>query len=220
MIVINNPHNPSGSVLTAEDLFELEKLIDAYPQLMILSDEVYEHIQYNTPHQSILENEKLRDRSFVVYSFGKSMHVTGWKLGYCVAPENYTVEFRKVHQYLIFCANNTIQFAVAKFLNQREDWRNNLPLFQGKKELFLSAIKNSRFKIIPCEGTYFCLLDYADISNKSDVDFAKELTIKYGIATIPISVFYEDETDNRLIRICFAKKDETLLNAARILCKI
>ena len=220
LIITNNPHNPCGSVWTADDIVELEKLVQDNPQLMVLSDEVYEHIQFNDDHQSVLKSEVLRERSFVTYSFSKSMHVTGWKLGYCVAPELYTKEFRKIHQYLVFCANNTMQFAVAKYLNAGESWKEVMPMYRSKKELFLDRIKASRFKPLACSGTYFCLLDYSEISSLSDVEFAKELTVKHGVAVIPVSVFYQDQTDQKVIRICFAKQDETLIKAAELLCKI
>lgn len=220
LIITNNPHNPCGSVWTKKDIVALELLVKEHPQLMVLSDEVYEHIQYNDDHQSVLKSAILRERSFVTYSFGKTMHVTGWKLGYCIAPEAFTIEFRKVHQYLVFCANNTMQYAVSKYLNAGEFWREVMPMYHKKKELFLEAIQASRFKPLQCSGTYFCLLDYSEISTLSDVEFAKELTIKHGVAAIPVSVFYEDQTDHKVIRICFAKQDETLINAAQLLCKI
>jgi methionine aminotransferase len=220
LIITNNPHNPCGSVWTKNDIAELEALVQANPQLMVLSDEVYEHIQFNGEHQSVLKSTILRERSFVTYSFGKTMHVTGWKLGYCIAPESYTAELRKIHQYLVFCANNTMQYAVAKYLNAGNFWQEVMPMYRQKKDLFLNAIKASRFKALACSGTYFCLLDYSEISDLSDVEFAKELTIKQGVAAIPISVFYEDLTDQKVIRICFAKQDKTLLKAAELLCKI
>jgi methionine aminotransferase len=220
LIITNNPHNPCGSVWTLDDIKALEQLVQEHPQLMVLSDEVYEHIQYNNEHQSVLKSPILRERSFVTYSFGKTMHVTGWKLGYCVAPESYTAEFRKIHQYMVFCANNTMQYAVAKYLNAGEFWREVMPMYQQKKDLLMEQIKTSRFKPLTCSGTYFCLLDYSEISTLSDVEFAKELTIKYGVAAIPVSVFYQDQTDHKVIRICFAKQDETLIKAAELLCKI
>ncbi len=220
LIITNNPHNPCGSVWTKADIIALESLVQESPQLMVLSDEVYEHIQYEDEHQSVLKSAILRERSFVTYSFGKTMHVTGWKLGYCIAPESFTAEFRKVHQYLVFCANNTMQYAVAEYLNAGEFWREVMPMYRKKKELFLEAIQESRFKPLQCSGTYFCLLDYSEISTLSDVEFAKELTTKYGVAAIPVSVFYEDQTDHKVIRICFAKQDETLIKAAQLLCKI
>lgn len=220
LIITNNPHNPCGSVWTEDDIKSLEELVQAHPELMVLSDEVYENIQYNNEHQSVLKSSILRERSFITYSFGKTMHVTGWKLGYCIAPESFIAEFRKIHQYMVFCANNTMQYAAAKYLNAGEFWREVMPMYQQKKDLFMEQIKMSRFKPLTCSGTYFCLLDYSEISTLPDVDFAKELTIKYGVAAIPVSVFYQDQTDHKVIRICFAKQNETLIKAAELLCKI
>ncbi len=220
LIIVNNPHNPTGAVWTNEDIKYLENLVRDFPNLLVLSDEVYEHIQFDGNHQSILNSPILRERSFVTYSFGKSLHVTGWKLGFCIAPKELMVEFRKVHQYLVFSANSSMQYAIAKFLNLGGEWKKISPMFKRKRDLFLSAIETSRFKILPCNGTYFCLLDYSEISDLPDVDFAKEMTIKYGVAVIPVSVFYKDHTDHKVIRVCFAKQDETLLKAADLICKI
>ena len=220
LIIVNNPHNPCGSVWVKSDLENLTSLLTDFPNLLVLSDEVYEHIQFTDQHQSVLKSEFIRKRSFVTYSFGKTLHATGWKLGYCIAPANFTAEFRKLHQYMVFCANNTIQYAVAKYLNLSDEWRNLKSLFQNKRDLFLNHLADSRFIALPCNGTYFCVLDYSNISSKSDIEFAKELTIKYGVAVIPISPFYQDNTDNKTIRICFAKQDETLINAAKLLCEI
>lgn len=220
LIIVNNPHNPAGSVWTKNDLDALEKIVLKFPHLYIISDEVYEHLQYTGAHQSVLKNEIIRAKSFVTYSFGKTFHVTGWKLGYCVAPKNMTTEFRKVHQFNVFCVNNTIQYAVAQYLNKTNEWQNLSGFYKTKRDLFLNAMKPSQFKALNCDGTYFCLFDYSSMSNENDVDFAKRLTREFGVATIPVSVFYEDVTDNKVIRLCFAKTDETLLNAAEKLCKI
>lgn len=220
LIITNNPHNPCGSVWTSEDVVQLENLLSDFPNLMVLSDEVYEHIQFNGEHQSLLKSERLRSRSFITYSFGKTLHVTGWKLGYCIAPEHYTNEFRKVHQYLVFCANNTIQYAVAKYLSVNDPWTAVMPTFKRKRDLFLNGIAGSKFKALPCDGTYFCLLDYSEISDMTDVEFAKKMTIEYGVAVIPVSVFYQDKSDYKVVRICFAKQDETLIKAAEKLCRI
>lgn len=220
LIILNNPHNPCGSVWTPEDLKELEAIANRFPNLLFLSDEVYEHIQFEGEHQSILKSEILRPRSFATYSFGKTMHVTGWKLGYCIAPELFTTELKKVHQYIVFCANNTIQYAVSRYLEQGDEWKEISAFYKKKRDRFLAGIKNARFKPLPCDGTYFCLLDYSEISDKSDVDFAKEMTEKHGVAVIPVSVFYGDQTDNKVIRICFAKEDSTIDKAAELLCKI
>jgi len=220
LIIVNNPQNPAGSVWIKDDIDELEKLVLKFPQLYIISDEVYEHLQFTGTHQSVLKNEIIRQKSFVTYSFGKTFHVTGWKLGYCVAPPKLTVEFRKVHQFNVFCVNNTIQYAVAQYLNKTNEWQNLSSVYKTKRDLFLNAMKPSKFKALNCDGTYFCLFDYSAISAEKDIDFAKRLTRDFGVATIPVSVFYADETDNKVIRFCFAKTDETLLNAAEKLCKI
>lgn len=219
LIILNNPHNPTGTVLQKSDFEALEKLVTTYPSLLILSDEVYEYIQFEGRHLSVLDFPNLRARSFVTYSFGKTLHVTGWKIGYCIAPPFFTAEFRKIHQYLVFCANNTIQYAIMRYLNYT-DLKGIATMYQKKRDHFLSHIKTSRFKILPCLGTYFCLLDYSVISSENDVDFAKRLTTEYGVAVIPISVFYTDQTDHKIVRICFAKKEETLTNAALKLCQI
>lgn len=220
LIIVNNPHNPCGAVWSKEDLLALENIALNHPSIYFISDEVYEHIRFDGNHVTVLSSDILRERSFVTYSFGKSLHVTGWKLGYLIAPKELTAEFRKTHQYLVFCVNNTMQYAIAKYLNSGPVWKGVAPLYERKRDLFLENIKDSRFKALPCDGTYFCLLDYSEISNLDDVSFAKEMTIKYGVAVIPVSVFYKEQTDHKVIRVCFAKQDETLLKAARLLCKI
>jgi len=220
MIVINNPHNPAGSVLGKDDILELENVIKKNPNLLILSDEVYEHIQFKGEHQSVLKRELLRKNSFVTYSFGKTFHVTGWKLGYCIAPPILTEEFRKVHQFNVFCVNNTMQYAVAKFMTETNSWRDVMPFYKQKRDLFLDLMKKSNLKPLACDGTYFALFDYSEISNENDVDFAKRITKEIGVATIPTSVFYQNKTDNKVVRICFAKTEETLIEAAKLLCEI
>jgi methionine aminotransferase len=220
LIIFNNPQNPAGSVWKSEDLTQLETILKKHPNLYVISDEVYEYIQFTGNHQSVLKNELIRNRSFVMYSFGKTLHVTGWKLGYCIAPPELTTEFRKVHQFNVFCVNNSMQYAVYKYLESSPDLNGISKFYQEKRDLFLNAIKTSGFNPLKCDGTYFCLLDYSGISQMNDVDFAKKLTTDFGIASIPISVFYQDQTDNKVLRFCFAKKDDTLLNAAEKLCKI
>ena len=220
MIIVNNPHNPCGVTWSTNDLDELEKIAMDFPQLIFLSDEVYEHIHFQEQHHTVLSRPTLRERSFVTFSFGKTLHVTGWKTGYAIAPPSFTSEFRKIHQYLVFCVNNTMQYAMAKYLNNGKPWNDISPLYKKKRDLFLSGIETSRFKALPCKGTYFCLLDYSAISDLPDVEFAKEMTIKYGVAVIPVSVFYQDKTDHKVVRVCFAKKDDTLIKAAAELCKI
>jgi methionine aminotransferase len=220
LLIFNNPHNPAGSVWTPEDLIQLEKILIKHKHLFVISDEVYEYIQFEGTHQSVLKNELIRSRSFVMYSFGKTLHVTGWKLGYCIAPAELTKEFRKIHQFNVFCVNNTMQYAVSKYLENKPDLESIASFYQKKRDLFLNAIRQSAFKPLNCSGTYFCLLDFSALSQTPDLDFAKKLTTDFGVAAIPISVFYEDKTDQSVLRFCFAKQDETLLNAAEKLCKI
>lgn len=220
VLIFNNPHNPAGSVWTPEDLIQLEKILIKHKHLFVISDEVYEYIQFEGTHQSVLKNELIRSRSFVMYSFGKTLHVTGWKLGYCIAPAELTKEFRKIHQFNVFCVNNTMQYAVSKYLEHKPDLGGISSFYQKKRDLFLNAISQSRFKPLKCSGTYFCLLDFSALSQTADLDFAKSLTTDFGVAAIPVSVFYQDKTDQSILRFCFAKQDETLLNAAERLCKI
>jgi methionine aminotransferase len=220
LIIFNNPHNPAGSVWKPEDQTQLERILQKHKNLYLISDEVYEYIQFEGQHQSVLKSELIRNRSFVMYSFGKTLHVTGWKLGYCIAPAELTVEFRKVHQFNVFCVNNTMQHAVYKYLESKPDLNGISKFYEKKRNLFLDAIKPSGFIPLKCDGTYFCLLDYSNLSQMNDVEFAKKITIDFGIASIPISVFYQDQTDNKVLRFCFAKKDDTLLNAAEKLCRI
>jgi methionine transaminase len=220
IIVVNNPHNPAGSVWDEKDLQSLEVICRKNPNLIVLSDEVYEHIQFQGTHQSVLRNDFLRARSFVTYSFGKTFHVTGWKVGYCIAPEKLMTEFRKVHQFNVFCVNNTIQYALAEYLRTAQDWRNVMPMFTEKRSFFRDGMKNSRFRALACDGTYFCLYDYSEISDLSDVEFAKWMTKEHKVASIPVSVFYADKTDNKVIRFCFAKDTDTISKALEKLCKI
>lgn len=220
IIITNNPHNPCGSVWTEDDLHRLEKIVSRYKNLYVISDEVYEYIQFNKQHYTVLKNDLLRSRSFVVFSFGKTLHVTGWKLGYCISPPALTAEFRKVHQFNVFCVNNTIQAGVTDYLAKHMNAASIADFYQKKRDLFLQAISKSKFKPLACHGTYFCLLDYSSISNQSDVDFAKQLIQKIGVASIPVSVFYKDQTDQHVLRFCFAKKDETLLKASEKLCSL
>ncbi len=220
MIIINTPHNPSGSVLSAADMKELEKLTSK-TDIIILSDEVYEHMCFDGKvHQSVTRYKNLADRSFMVSSFGKTVHTTGWKMAYIAAPANLMSEFRKVHQYLVFSCNTPVQYALAEFLGNRDNYLELKSLYQGKRDRFIGLIKNSGFKYDLCSGTYFQLLKYDTISNEKDIDFAIRLTQEYGIASIPLSVFYHKPVDNKVLRFCFAKKDETLEQAAKIICKI
>ena len=220
MIILNSPHNPTGSVLSADDIQHLGDLVDG-TDILILSDEVYEHIVFDGQrHESILRYPDLADKSFVISSFGKTYHTTGWKVGYCLAPRELSAEFQKVHQFLTFAVNTPVQLAYAQFLDNREAYLGLAAFYQKKRDLFLSLIENSRFKALPCSGTYFQMLDYSAITDAPDVDFARTMTIEHKVAAIPPSVFYHDQTDARVLRFCFAKTDETLKEAAEKLCKI
>lgn len=220
MIIINSPHNPTGSVVKASDLKKLETLINKR-DIIVLSDEVYEHLIFdNLKHESVCKYPSLATHSMIVGSFGKTFHTTGWKCGFVLAPPNLTAEFRKVHQFVVFAVNTPVQHAVAEFLANKENYIHLGSFYQKKRDLFLSLIKNSRFKSVPAKGTYFQLLSYNDISDEKETDFAIRLTKEFGIASVPVSPFYHNGTDNRMLRFCFAKTNETLEKAAEILCKI
>lgn len=220
MIIINSPHNPTGAVLRTDDLLQLEKLT-AKTDIIVLSDEVYEHLIYDViQHESVCRYPELAKRSLVVGSFGKTFHATGWKVGYVVAPENLMSEFRKVHQWVVFAVNTPIQMAIADFLTDENNFKGLPAFFQRKRDLFLDLIKTSRFKPIPSYGTYFQCLDYSSISTEADLDFAKRLTREMKIASIPLSPFFMNGRDDKILRFCFAKKEETLQKAAEILCRI
>ncbi len=221
LIILNSPHNPTGSVLTAEDLDALELLL-AGRDILLLADEVYEHIIFDgAAHQSLLRRPALAERAFVVSSFGKTYHVTGWKIGYCVAPAALSVEFRKVHQYVTFASITPVQLALADFLAEHPEHHLELPAFyQRKRDRFCALLEGSRFRLRPAAGTYFQLLDYAAISDETDVALARRLTVEHGIASIPVSVFYRDPPGDQVLRFCFAKDDATLLRAAEVLCAI
>jgi methionine aminotransferase len=220
MIIINTPHNPTGSIMSVEDMKQLEKLT-AGTGIVIISDEVYEHIIFDgKPHQSVARFPKLAERSFIISSFGKTYHTTGWKMGYCVAPKNLMAEFRKVHQFLVFSCNTPIQHALAEFLQKKENYLQLGKFYQDKRDYFAKAIRNSKFSFTPAPGTYFQLLSYKKISKEKDTDYAVRLTKEFGLASIPVSVFYHEKTDNNVLRFCFAKKEETLDKAIAIINKI
>ena len=219
MIIINNPHNPSGKVWDQEDIIALENLLEKFPQMLVLSDEVYEFISYEKSHISLNTIESLRNRCIVVSSFGKTFHVTGWKIGYLVASEAIMREIKKVHQYLVFCVNSVAQDALANYIST-EKVESLSEFYRSKRDYFQDLIKESRFEILPSEGTYFQLLDYSVISKEGDVEFCNRLISEFGVAAIPVSVFNADGKDNQRIRLCYAKKDETLLKAAEKLCRI
>lgn len=220
MIIINTPHNPTGSILSANDMLNLEKITQD-TDITILSDEVYEHLIFDKiKHESVCSYPGLAERSFVIGSFGKTFHATGWKMGYCLAPENLMAEFRKVHQFIVFACNTPVQYAIAEFLQDKENYNKLSNFYQEKRDYFIELIKDSRFKVTPAKGTYFQLLDYSEISDEDEIDFAIRLTKDYRIASIPVSVFYHKPEENRSLRFCFAKKEQTLEKAAKILCKI
>ena len=218
MIIVNSPHNPSGSTLKSDDLDQLQALTED-TNIIVLSDEVYEHMVFNgLPHESILTRPKLKQRAFVVSSFGKTYHATGWKVAYCIAPETLSKEFRKVHQYVTFTTHTPTQWALAEYMESHPEHYLELPQFyQAKRDLFLEEMKDSRFKLSPSQGTYFQLADYGEISEKSDVEFANWLTQEMGVAAIPISVFCEKPVSGRHVRFCFAKDDSTIKAACKIL---
>jgi methionine aminotransferase len=219
LIITNNPHNPSGSVWKKEDIVELEKLVLDFPNLLVLSDEVYEFISFESKHISANTSEILKDKSVIVSSFGKTFHITGWKIGYVVAPEFLMKEIKKVHQFLVFCVNSLAQASLAEYMNH-VDVSKLGNFYQDKRDSFQEQMKNSRFELLPCEGTYFQLGSYVNVSDESDVDFAKRLVIEHGVATIPLSVFNANGDDRKILRFCFAKDDKTIQQATEKLCKI
>lgn len=219
LIITNNPHNPSGRIWTESDMKEFENLLHKYPNLMVLSDEVYEYISFENKHLSVHANEFLRSRSIVVSSFGKTFHITGWKIGYLVAPEFIMNEIKKVHQFLVFCVNSVAQNVLADYLPLVKT-ENLGGFYQEKRDFFRERMQQSRFELMPCEGTYFQLASFHAISHESDIDFTKRLVTEFGVATIPLSVFNTDLKDRKMIRFCFAKDNETLIQATDRLCKI
>ncbi len=220
LIIINTPHNPSGSILSAQDMQKLEKLVKN-TDIVIVSDEVYEHIIFDgIEHQSVARYPKLAERSFIVSSFGKTYHTTGWKMGYILAPANLTVELRKAHQFIAFSTNTPIQYAVADYMDDKDAYLQLNAFYQEKRDYFRALIKGSKFKLMPCQGSYFQLLQYSKITQEKDLDFAKRLTIEHKVASIPVSVFYHKQNDHNVLRFCFAKGNVTLEKAAERLLKI
>lgn len=220
MIMLNTPHNPTGSVITAEDIKQLSALVKN-TNIFILSDEVYEHLIFDgKPHESILKYPELYSRSFVTFSFGKTFHCTGWKMGYCIAPPSLMKEFRKVHQFNCFTCNSPIQFAIADVIKNKESYEGLPAFMQQKRDYFQNLMSKTKFIPLPSYGSYFQIYSYKDISNESEKDFAIRLTKDYGVATIPVSAFYKTATDNKVLRFCFAKKKETLAAAVEKLMKV
>ncbi len=220
MIVINTPNNPTGSVLSKDDLLELQRLTTD-TDIFVLSDEVYQHLIYDDQqHQSVLLYRELYQRCIVAMSFGKTFHATGWRIGYVIAPPDITREIRKVHQFNTFSINRPLQHALADYLSEPSRFLGLNSFFQSKRDLFAKAISTSRFDLLPCHGTYFILASYKRISDKDDQSMARWMTTDKGVAVIPISSFYSDDTDEKIIRFCFAKTEELLLKAAEKICEI
>jgi len=220
MIMFNNPHNPTGRVFSDLDLDILERIVVKH-NLLLISDEVYEHLVYDgLTHSTVLTHPDLYERSMVIYSFGKTYHNTGWKVGYCIAPPAITQEFRKIHQFNVFSVNTSIQAAYADFMQDENEYLGLNKFYQQKRDLLLDLMQDTPFKALKCQGSYFQLFDYSDISNEADVDYCKRLILEYGVATIPLSVFYSQAPADRVIRFCFAKKEETLKMAAEKLLAV
>jgi methionine aminotransferase len=213
-IILNTPHNPTGTILTPRDIEQLAELTRG-TAIVIISDEVYEHIIFDgVQHESMARHPELAARSFIIGSFGKTYHVTGWKVGYAVAPVEMTAEFRKVHQFVTFATITPVQFALADMLGSQKGLRELAPFFQAKRDLFLRLMEGSRFRPLACRGSYFQLMDYSAISDEEDADFAIRMTKEHGVASIPTSPFLTRSKAPKVVRFCFAKKDETLERAA------
>jgi methionine transaminase len=219
-IIINSPHNPTGSVLSEKDMQALQQMV-AGTNIFIISDEVYEHLIFdNIPHQSILRYPDLLERSFVCFSFGKTYNCTGWKLGYCIAPAALTKEFRKVHQFNCFCCHTPSQVALAEFLKNREAYLSLSGIMQQKRDYFIRLMKATKFDMLKSSGSYFICAKYNRISDEDDKNFAARITKEFGVATIPVSVFFQNGKDDKVLRFCFSKKNETLETAVERLSKI
>jgi methionine aminotransferase len=220
MIVVNTPHNPTGTILRQADLDALADIV-AGTDILILSDEVYEHMVYDgQPHASVSRHPVLAERAFVVSSFGKTYHVTGWKVGYVAAPASLMAEFRKVHQYNVFSVNTPMQAGLADFMRDPAPWRDLPAFYQRKRDLFRAGLANTRFTLLPADGTYFQCVRYDGISDLSESEFAQWLTREVKVAAIPVSAFYSRPTESGIVRFCFAKKDETLNGALARLAKV
>ncbi|RYY36350.1 MAG: aminotransferase class I/II-fold pyridoxal phosphate-dependent enzyme [Sphingobacteriaceae bacterium] len=220
LIILNTPHNPTATILHKEDIDQLYSIIKNQ-DIFILSDEVYEHLIYDgETHHSMARHPELRDRSFIVASFGKPLHATGWKIGYCIAPEYLTKEFRKIHQFLVFAVNTPMQYGIAEFMKNDQYFTDLAVIFQQKRDHFRSGLEQTRFKLLPCYGSYFQSVYYDAISDEKDTDFVQRLVKEAGVAAIPVSVFYGNGTDHKVIRFCFAKTQETLNKAVERLIKV
>lgn len=217
VIMINTPHNPTGSAMSPADMRSLEAIAIEH-DLIVISDEVYERLIYEgKTHESVLKYPELSKRSVACFSFGKTFHATGWKVGYTVAPANLTTEIRKTHQFITFAVNTPVQLAIATYLQNPQNYLNLGKFYQAKRDFFLDQIRGSSFEALPCYGSYFQLLSYKNISRKNEMEMAEWMTKEHKVASIPVSVFYKDGTNQQLLRFCFAKKEETLEKAGRIL---
>jgi methionine aminotransferase len=220
LLMLNSPHNPTGSVIEQQDLHELEAIVRRAP-LFIVSDEVYEHMVFDgQPHVSLARSELLASRTFVVSSFGKTFHVTGWKVGYCCAPAPLMAEFRKVHQFNVFTVNTPVQWALARFMQDPSHYLDLATFYQRKRDRFVQGLARTRFAPLPCRGTYFVLADYSAISNEPEERFARRLVVEHGVAAIPLTPFYTQLVNRNMIRFCFAKQDETLDAALARLARV
>jgi len=220
MIIINTPHNPSGKVFDANDLQQLAALT-RNTDIVILSDEVYEHVVFDgQPHHGMATHPQLAERSVIISSFGKTYHVTGWRVGYCVAPAELMDEICKVHQFLMFSADTPMQYAFAEHMTDPQTWLSLAAFYQRKRDLLQSLLAESPFRLLPSQGSFFLLADYSHFSNESDSEMVKRLIVDHGVATIPLSAFYTDGTDNKLIRLSFAKDEATLRAGAAALCQV
>jgi methionine aminotransferase len=220
MIILNSPHNPTATILRKEDIDELSALVKNQ-DILILSDEVYEHLIYDgETHHSMARYPELQQRSFIVSSFGKTFHATGWKMGYCLAPAYLMAEFRKIHQFLVFSVNAPMQHAIAEYLKDENTYLSLPAFFQQKRDYFREGLKGSRFKLLPCAGSYFQSVSYDGITDEKDTEYAIRLTKEIGVASIPVSVFYRQGTDSHILRFCFAKRQETIDKAVDRLLKV
>ncbi|MFD0941389.1 methionine aminotransferase [Pedobacter boryungensis] len=220
MIILNSPHNPSGSILSKADIQALIKLTKN-TDILIISDEVYEHIIFDgEKHESVALYPELQERSFIVASYGKLLHTTGWKLGYCLAPAKLMAEFRKIHQFNVFSVNTPMQLGVANYLKSENIYDSLSSFFQQKRDLFRSLLSETKFKLLPCKGSYFQCVSYSNFSDEKDIDMAKRLVTDFGVAGIPVSAFYTKGTDDKILRFCFAKEQDTLEKAVERLLKV
>lgn len=220
MIIINNPHNPTGSILSKKDIDALIKLTKN-TDILILSDEVYEHIIFDgEQHESVSKYPVLKERSFIVASFGKLLHTTGWKIGYCLAPTKIMAEFRKVHQFNVFSVNTPMQIGISNYLKSENIYQEIPSFFQQKRDLFRSLLSETKFKLLPCKGSYFQCVSFDKISEEKDIDFTKRLVTDFGVASIPVASFYTKNRDTKILRFCFAKEDKTLKSAIERLIKV